>query len=631
MAAKNAPRRLELLAPARDAATALVAIAHGADAVYMGAPAFGARAAAVNSIEDIRRVVEAAAPFGVKVYVTVNTIIYDSELDDVARMIAELYAAGVEALIVQDTALLSLPIPPIDLHASTQCDSRTPEKIRNLSAAGFSQIVVPREFSLGQIRQASEAAGDAAIEVFVHGALCVSYSGDCQAGYVLTGRSANRGECPQICRLKFKLCDADGEPIKTMPDGGSNERHWLSIADLNRLDNLKALAEAGASSFKIEGRLKSAAYVKNVVAAYSQALDKLVAESDGAYIRASYGRVDLNFTPDPQRSFNRGFTKYFLRQVDRVGLASWRTPKWVGRPAGKVVEVCGRYLRINPSCELRNGDGLGWFDRGGEFVGFRVNRVEGDRIYPAPGSNIPSVVGVELYRNSDSEFESLMARADTAHRTVGVSIVLRRLTDGRIAIDATDERGCSVSVASETKYNDVARTSQEQPRRNILSRMGDTIYRLDSLDDRLEDLFVPSSAMADLRREALARLDRAWRIARRPAQRRPNKLAADAFVGLATTYHDNVANHLARNFYEEHGASIGETAIETSCPDGEVRVMTTRYCLRRELGACLRTGNASKLPMGSLQLMAPIGKLRVAFDCANCQMHIYSKPKNNNI
>lgn len=612
------------MAPARDAATAIAAINHGADAVYMGAPAFGARAAAGNSVEDIAMVVKAAEPFGVKVYVTLNTIIYEHELQAAAELVKQLYEAGVDALIVQDMALLKMDIPPIELHASTQADGRTPEKIANLAAAGFSQIVVPREFSLEEIRAAAKAANGTPLEVFVHGALCVSYSGDCQAGFAISGRSANRGECPQICRMEFKLTDAQGREIEPS-DGGGATRHWLSLADMRRIDRLGELAMAGASSFKIEGRLKSVGYVKNVTAAYSQALNEFIKTAPSDFRRASFGSVSYNFTPDPALSFNRGFTRYFLEEGDRRGLQSWRSPKSIGREIGKMKARRGNAIEVDTKLELHNGDGLGWFDLDGKFKGFRVNRAEGNMVYAAPGAEIPSKIGTVLYRNSDAVREAQMARNDTAKRVIDVNFTLRHLADGRIAIDASDVRGMSVTICSDEAYNDEARSAQADARRNTMARLGDTVYRMNDIDDRLGNLFVAASALTALRRKAVEALDRAWHIARRRNLRKASTLAKDSLANVTTTYHDNVANSQAKAFYEEHGAKVAAMAAEVKRPVGEMRVMTTRYCLRRELGACLKTAEATQLPKGDLYLSTPAAKLRVEFDCARCGMNIYLK------
>lgn len=619
-------RLLELLSPARDAETAIAAIAHGADAVYIGGPAFGARSAAGNSVADISRVVTAARPFGVRVYVTLNTILFDNELSAARDVIHQLWHEGVDALIIQDPAILAMDIPPIELHASTQWNSDTVARIEMLSRAGFSTVVVPREFSLDLITEAARAVGDRVrLEAFVHGALCVSYSGGCYAGQALAGRSANRGCCPQICRLPFTLTDSNGCAV-VMPDGAQAMRHWLSLADMNRLDSLGAMADAGVSSFKIEGRLKPVAYVKNVTAAYSAALDKVVSASGGRYSRASFGRAVTNFRPDPARSFNRGFTHYFLRPGDDRGMSSWATPKWIGLPVGEVKAVGCRKLSVDVSVPLHNGDGLGWFDRRGAFHGFRVNRVDGNTIFPAPGSDTPCDSGVKLYRNSDSEFESMMGRTDTARRVIDVNMELRRVSDGRVALEAADCRGCRVIVTTDAPCTDTARTSQTEARRSNLSRLGDTIYNMCSLDDSLGDMFIPASVLTALRRKAVGALDKVWNMRYRRGTRRPAELADDEFAGYLD-YTANVANSAARDFYLSHGAVAVDDALEVSAPVGEVRVMTTRYCLRRELGACLKTRSASALPDG-LWLDAPAGRLRLGFDCANCRMLVYAKKRN---
>lgn len=626
MSADRPPRKLELLAPARDAATGMAAIRHGADAVYIGGPAFGARSAAGNTIGDIQRVVDFAHIFGVKVYVTLNTIIYDNELDDVRSLVTDLDRIGVDALIVQDMALLGIDIPPIELHASTQCDCRTPGKVAAMAAAGFSQIVLPREFSLDQIREAAAAAPDTSLEVFVHGALCVSYSGDCHAGWVTQHRSANRGECPQICRLQYTLTDSSGKPVR-VPDGAPATRHWLSLADMRRIDSLGDLADAGASSFKIEGRLKGVSYVKEVTAAYSQALDRLVASAPDRYVRASYGRADVNFKPDTDACFNRGFTRYFLRGSDATGISATRSPKWTGRPVGRLVMSRPRFLTLDTDVSLHAGDGLGWFGDDGAFRGFRVNRVDdAGRIYPAPGSDVPVRPGTQLYRNRDNDREAMLGRDDTARRTIGLSAVLRLTPDRRPVIDLTDERGCSVSVAAAEACNDIARTPQADARRALIGRLGDTVYRLDSLDDLCGDAFIPAKALSALRREATDALDRAWRLSYRRTRRRAATLAPDAFAGTELTYHANVANRAACKFYEDHGAKVGQKALEVSPQSGDLRVMTTRYCLRRELGACLRDASVrDRLPSGDLYLDAPFGRLRLHCDCANCCMTVNFK------
>ena len=627
------PRPLQLLAPARDADTAIVAIDNGADAVYMGAPSHGARAAAANSIDDIRRACQYAHRYDARIYVTVNTIIYDDELDDVHRMVWDLYRAGVDALIVQDMSLLRMDLPPIALHASTQCDIRTPQKARFLAQAGFGQIVLPRESSLDDIRRyAREVPRDTTLEAFVHGALCVCYSGDCRASLVAGGRSANRGCCAQMCRLPYDLVDADGNVLM-------RERHLLSLRDLNRMGDLAAMADAGISSFKIEGRLKSASYVANVTAAYSQALDAVIAASDGRYRRASAGTSVPAFNPDVSRAFNRGFTRYFINDTmpGKGETASWDTPKFIGVPVARVIGGRGPGIRVHADTDLTNGDGLGYFDDNHEYRGFRVNRVSADlsTIFPA-GFVEPLRVGTVLYRNYDKAFEDVLARG--AKRRIPITMSLRRVDGSRIALEVNDSgRSASITAVLDEVPRQQARTPQDTVRASLLARLGDTIYTLASLTDALDsDEFVPAKTLTTLRRHALEMLDRDA-VAVRPIEaRRADTAKADALEGRDLTFHDNVANARAREFYKAHGAAKIEPAMEINMPDGTrpVRVMTCRYCLRREMGACLRTPQGKQLPNRlylrpiSETVSASVGLLRLTFDCAACRMHVDAMPKS---
>ncbi|MDE5661884.1 MAG: U32 family peptidase [Muribaculaceae bacterium] len=614
-------RPLELLAPARDAAIGRIAILAGADAVYIGAPAFGARAAATNDIESIAGLTAFAHRFRAKVYVTMNTIIYDSEIDQARDMVWQLYAAGVDALIVQDMAYLMMDLPPIALHASTQCDIRTPEKARRLARAGFSQLVLPREFSLSQIAEARQAAG-IPVEIFVHGALCVSYSGDCQAGFMAMSRSANRGECPQMCRLPYELTDAAGNAV-------GPEKHYLSLRDLNRMESLGELADAGASSFKIEGRLKDARYVANVTAAYSRALDSVVASSGGKYCRASAGRSTCNFAPDLNRTFNRGYTSYFLKGRDAASrMASLDTPKWAGMPVGTVVRTLKNgAIEARLTCDVANGDGLGFFDADGRFNGFRLNKAQGATLYPAsPQAALRP--GMKLYRNNDKAFFDLLDSTDAGcSRTIDVSFTVEPLPDGFV-LSATDSRGCSASAVTVAEISP-ARTDQTEARRKTLGRLGDTIYRLADVDDRMGDSFVAASVLTAARRSVIAMLDADAGARYSYDRRKPSELTADELSELKPlTYHDNVANSLAHRFYTSHGATVGEEAVETRRPDAdETTVMTTRYCIRRELGCCLREKGGTRLP-SPLFLRNPSGIYRLDFDCARCGMSVVKCNKN---
>ncbi len=588
----------------------------GADAVYIGAPAFGARAAATNSVESIRSLAQLAHRYRARVYVTINTILYDNELDEASRLVKQLYGACVDALIVQDMAYLGLDLPPIALHASTQCDIRTPDKASWLAKAGFSQLVLPREYSLAEIKAVADTV-DVPVEVFVHGALCVSYSGDCQAGFAAMGRSANRGVCPQMCRLPYELVDADGNPV-------APPKHYLSLRDLNRVNDLEALAEAGAASFKIEGRLKDARYVANVTAAYSRALDRIVERSGGKYRRSSAGTSSYGFTPDLDRTFNRGYTGYFLKGIPGK-MASTDTPKWAGIPVGTIsgeLDKRRRSFRARLSAQLSNGDGLGFFNAAGTFVGFRLNRVEGNELWPASAPE-GLTIGTTLYRNNDKAFFDLLERPDAGcSRKIRVDFTLRPVDNERIAISADDERGCSVCLVADSVYA-AAKTPQEAHRRNIMAKLGDTDYTLGNVDDRIGERFVPASALTAARRDVLALLDKAAADTYAYDRRKACTLADDAFAGAkALDYHDNVANRLARRFYTGHGASIAEMAIETAPKkEDELVVMTTKYCLRRELGACLKEKNGTKLPR-PLFLKNDSGLYRLDFDCARCGMSV---------
>lgn len=619
------PIAIELLAPARDADTGIEAVRHGADAVYIGAPAHGARASAANSIEDIERLCQFAHLYNARVYATVNTLIYDDELADVERMVADLYRAGVDALIVQDMALLRLDIPPIDLHASTQCDIRTPERARWLAEAGFSQLVLPRELTLDETRRIREAVGPSvALEAFVHGALCVSYSGDCQASCVATGRSANRGECAQICRLPYEIVDADGRVV-------APRRHYLSLRDLNRSTLLAQMLDAGITSLKIEGRLKDAGYVKNVTASYRRLLDEIIDASDGRYTRASDGRVTTTFTPDLGKSFNRGFTTYFTTAPrPHVQMASIDTPKWKGEPVGRVKAVKGRVITAELSATIANGDGLGCMGADGTYSGFRVNRVEGNRLFAA--SDLAGVrPGAALFRNRDKVRDDQLA-GPTATRKIAVEMTLRTDAAGRLVLDLADERGCRVSVADPSgKPVEKARTEQTEAHRRVLTKTGDTVLTVTGLTDNAPDAFVPASQLTALRRLGVETLLRARATTRPVRLRVPGQPVPQLPAPTELTYHDNVANRIAAQIYKEAGATCVAPALETLSAEqrraAATRVMTTRYCVRRELGSCLRDDRNRRLPDGPLYLRASAGlSYRLDFDCAACRMHVMMAP-----
>lgn len=619
------PRGLELLAPARNAEIAREAIVHGADAVYIGGPSHGARASASNNIEDIRRLTDFAHIFGARVYVTLNTIIFDSELLQVERDIRSLYDAGVDALIVQDMGILEMDIPPIELHASTQCDIRTPEKALFLARCGFSQLVLPRELSLEETVGINQAVGDmAALEAFVHGALCVSYSGDCQASWCALKRSANRGECAQMCRLPYSLTDSAGNVI-------IDNRYLLSLRDLNRLPHIADMADAGISSFKIEGRLKDAAYVKTTVAAYRRAIDEVIALNPRRYRRTSFGTTTLLFDPDVNKTFNRGFTPYFIggRPSSAVQLANHLSPKWTGEKVGKVVRTEGRSIIATAEKPINNGDGIGYFDPDGKFRGFHLNTCEpiADRrrhqsptlvrLTPASPVDIPS--GSVLMRNKDVKYDALMQRT-TASRTIGVEATLR-LSGRMLSLTLKSELAeASASIEIDIRQ---ARTPQIDGRRRALQKFGGSNYFLLSFKDTVApDIFIPLSTLSSLRQQAVDALDH---TPRRRSGRREEAIPQPIFPQRHLTYHDNVANHLAEKFYRRHGVEIIERALEASGEKGDV-VMTTRYCLRRELGACLKEKGSEKLP-SPLYLSAAAATYRLDFDCERCRMKLVASDK----
>ncbi len=606
------------MAPARDAATAMTAIEHGADAVYIGASSHGARSAAGNSVDDIKRVVEAAHRFDARVYVTVNTIVYDNEIDKVVELVRQLYHAGVDALIVQDVALLEMPLPPIQLHASTQMDTRSVQKALWLSKIGFSQVVMARESSLADIRAVYDSGIEAKIEAFVHGALCVSYSGDCQAGWVTARRSANRGECPQVCRYRFDLVDGKGNRI-------IKGKHLLSLKDLNLSARIAEMADAGVSSFKIEGRLKDTAYVKNAVLAYRRIIDRIIADTPGRYCRASAGRVESSFEPSLGKGFNRGFTSYFIDGPENAGkMASADTPKMVGERVGRVIESKGDTIKVETALGLHNGDGIGFMDGNGMFAGAAINRVDSKRLYLNRVVNIKP--GITIYRNRDKQWDDELRKA-TARRSIGLSMSLRNIPGG-LALDIADERDCRASVSMPIPL-DAARSPQEESRRRVLAKLGGTIYRLDSLTDTVGALFVPASSLATLRRAALEALEQAHRSTFKILKPAPRQYAPPEWE---LTRHDNIANSLARRFYEKCGVKQAQAkALEVdpqACSRPNLTVMTTRYCLRREMNRCLKTPQGKLWP-DDLYLQSAATRFKLNFDCRDCLMKVVANPGEN--
>ncbi|WP_412706097.1 putative protease YhbU precursor [Aeromonas rivipollensis] len=606
--------RLELLAPAKNLAYGIEAINHGADAVYMGGPAFGARSAAGNSLEDIEALARHAHRFGAQVFVAFNTLLHDQELEQALRLTHQIYEAGADALIVQDMGLLALDLPPIALHASTQTDNRTPEKVKFLQDVGFSQVVLARELSLEQIREIS-AATNVQLEFFIHGALCVSYSGQCNISHARTGRSANRGECAQLCRLPCSLQTPGGEVLV-------ENSHLLSLKDMDQSANLEALIAAGIRSFKIEGRLKGLDYVKNVTAWYRQKLDAIL-ERRPDLVASSAGRCSYGFTPDPKKSFNRGSTDYFLHGR-QPGIDSTRSPKYVGEPLGRVSRVTRDGIEIDGKpVSLNNGDGLGFFKPGGELVGMRLNKVEGKQLLLS--ERMPGLkVGTEIFRNHDQAFSKLLEKP-SADRRIRVDMRLSEC-DGGLRLDLADEQGIGATVTlpcDKQPADNPARALQQA--RDQLGKLGNTLFVARQIELAFTSpLFIAASMLNGLRRDGIAALEAARLAAyRRPERRIP--LRGATYPQHRLSYLGNVLNSAAEQFFREHGVGRIAPAFEANKEQGEVVLMTTKHCIRYSQHLCPK--EVPGLKPEPLELKMGKDSFRLRFDCHRCEMQVMGSLK----
>lgn len=600
---------IELLSPAKNVDIGMEAIRHGADAVYIGAAAFGARSAAGNSTDDIERLCHFAHIYGARVYVTLNTILYDDELSEAERLIHELYRVGVDALIVQDLALLRLDLPPIALHASTQMDITTVEKAKFLAEVGFSQLVLAREMPLEQIKAIHEAV-PVPLEAFVHGALCVSYSGRCYVSQKCFGRSANRGCCAQFCRLAFDLVDAEGHEL-------IRQKHLLSLKDMNRTEQLEEMLEAGVCSLKIEGRLKDMSYVKNVVAHYRRAIDRVIEAHPDRYQRASQGKCTYHFEPQPEKSFNRGFTPYFLHE--RTKVASIDSPKSRGERIGKVHYVRGKEVCLNTETALAAGDGLCFLNAAGEMCGFRVNSVTpAGNVMLRERLDIP--VGATVYRNHDMQWEKCLNRP-SAERRLEVDIALRATADG-FSLRLTDESGHSVVQCHRAEQVAAQRPQADNLRRN-LSKLGNTpfVARKVSIPDA--DYFIPSSLLAEWRRLGVeALMEERQRKYVRPLREKENEAARAPEL---LTYEANVANEKAKAFYRAHGSKQVADAFELA-PLDTATLMTCKHCILYDTDHCLKRTKREEQWKLPLHLRLSDGReFALRFDCARCEMEVRSR------
>lgn len=636
----NGLRKIELLAPAKNLECGIAAIDHGADAVYIGAAQFGARQTAGNSTEDIAELTRYAHQFGAVVYVTVNTIVYEKELAAMEHLLKQLVEMGVDAILVQDMAVLEIykklkaeyvargyRMPA--LHASTQTDNRSADKVKWLKENGFERVVLARELSLEEITDIHKAHPDVELEAFVHGALCVSYSGACYASQYFFNRSANRGECAQFCRMAFDLKDSDGETL-------IEDSYLLSLKDMCQLDRLGDLLEAGVCSLKIEGRLKDANYVKNVVATYSEALNAYIAKHSDKFRRSSFGKCSYTFTPALEKTFNRGFTHYFFngRQKD---ISSFNTPKAMGEYVGYVKEIRRGSFNVAGTAMFANGDGLCFFNRQKKLEGFRVNRVENNRLFPLtmPKNLEP---GMALYRNNDIEFERAM-QGKTSTRKLQVRFVVD-VVDGKLTFTATDECGRSANVV----LNETPEKAQKSQHDNIvkqLEKLGNTVWTANEIyiNNSADEFFIPSSRLAAVRRELLEALENTP-VSNHTDKQAVGETTTNSVNANNTVYADtiniaNVANTTAQNYYAAHGVKNAPTAFElnsdykagsTTATSAVPPLMTCRYCLRYALGYCVKNGGKRPTWHEPLHLEAKNGiRVRLAFNCAKCQMEVYAE------
>ena len=632
------PHQLELLSPARTADIGIEAVNHGADAVYIGGPSFGARSTADNSVQDIARLVQHAHRFHSRIFVTLNTILRDDELEPARKLAWQLYDAGVDALIVQDMGLLEIDLPPIQLHASTQTDIRTPEKAKFLQDAGLSQIVLARELTLPQIAAIRDAVDTdrTILEFFVHGALCVAYSGQCYISHAHTGRSANRGDCSQACRLPYEVKDSQGRIV-------AHDKHVLSMKDNNQSENLRALIDAGCRSFKIEGRYKDMAYVKNITAHYRRLFDEILAERP-ELAPASHGQATFSFTPDPNQNFNREFTDYFV-QGRKEDIGAFDTPKNPGQPIGWVHKVAPDHLELScddPSNVLSNGDGLCYYDLQKELVGLQINRVEAQatpglwKLWPKdPMAGFKDLrKGVQLNRNRDMRWVRALDKK-SAERRMGVWLKLSETSDG-LQLALTDEAGftgtAQLPIAWQAPKDPAAADDKLQAQ---LGKLGDTLFvPLQAQLDLTRPWFVPPSQLNALRREAVAALEAAriaglQRLPRAQPVQPPVQYPEDTLTYLA-----NVFNDKARQFYAKHGVKVIAAAYEAHEEEGEVSLMITKHCVRYSLSLCPKqakgvTGVQGTIRAEPLQLINGKEKLTLRFDCKPCEMHVVGKIKRS--
>ncbi len=608
-------KKVEILAPAKNLYQGMFAINAGADAVYIGAPQYGARSNATNSIEDIAELVNYAHLFKAQVFVVVNTILYDNELEDCQKMIHELYAIGVDALIVQDMAIFEMDLPPIVIHASTQANNRDPKHVKFLKDAGMQRVVLARELNLDQIKEIHEAT-DVELEFFVSGALCVAFSGNCYMSIAGGERSANRGSCAQNCRLPYELKDGTGTTL-------IESSHLLSIKDLDLSDQLPNLIEAGITSFKIEGRLKDLVYVKNNVSYLRQKLDSFL-ENNDQFTKASSGRTIFNFEPQMDRSFNRGYTDYFVNQrKEKIG--SWESPKSRGQYIGKITEVTPKGYFIENAEDLNNGDGLYFLNNQNESDGIQVNVVLNSFVIPNNYKEIP--VGTEIYRNSDAAFNKLVEREDATIRKIGVTFSLKEAATG-FELSVIDEDGHTTFLSMDNEKTPSTKGDgiKDELKKN-LSKTGNTPFIVDEINiDFSENWFIPTSKINEMRRLVLEQLMDV-RVKEYIREEFQLKKTDHPYPVKELDFTYNVSNKLARAFYHRHGVTEIEKAFEIQWDPGKSRVMVTKYCVKYELGKCARfqRDTMGEKVVEPLSLKHGENEYKLKFNCKPCEMEIWEK------
>ncbi|MFA8300786.1 MAG: U32 family peptidase [Hyphomicrobiales bacterium] len=601
-------RKIELLAPAKDLEIGKAAVIAGADAVYIGADKFGARESAANQLDEIKELCDFAHLYGVRIYVTLNTILYESELDEAQKMIHDLWDMGVDSLIIQDVGILEMDLPPIPIHASTQMDNRSVDKVKFLQETGLQRAVLARELSLEQIQEIRSAT-DIELEYFIHGALCVCYSGQCYLSHHIGNRSSNRGACAQPCRQKWKLTDNLGNVIK-------NDLHLLSLKDNNQSENIEAIINAGVNSLKVEGRLKSIDYVTNVIGYYRQVIDGIIDQNPNLE-RASKGKTYLSFTPDPEKSFNRGFTDYFTTNADQR-IANIYSPKSLGKYLGEVAEVNSSYFTIDTKEQLSNGDGLCYF-LNNELKGIRINKVEDGKIYSREFRGIKK--GISIYRNLDHQFVNELKKSKR-ERLLPINCDLD-IVEGSLQLTLSDAMRDS-SIQESVKVELEVANNTEKALSNItkqLSKSGDFPFEVINVDYKADEVFfIRMGALNALRRDAMEKLYKQIQEDYKRHERMQGVSKVDYFND-SIDYRGNVNNTLAKAFYENRGVKSVDWAPEKESSNESKVLMTTKYCIKDELGICPVKDDAEPK---ELYLENELGKFKLSFDCKKCEMNVIS-------